>query len=273
MRLKMSFRYDCPIFIPTKSKSLRFLLACLVRKILTGAIDTERLYWKLDQQGTEAHYLNLLYHQKLSEQLTRKLFQQSVCPLTIDDCQHYERIFSSLNFGVFPFPKEGEKVFYLALDSKFYDQSILLFDKLDYLLGWPRDLANIFFDYIEAHPLEKNLSSLTKKLGFNDWGKWGGKPQCGFFDDKINYFRLDLERRPIKCPFCGSSDIVDVIAGMPAFSVLKGNEFLYGCCVDPDCPPPAWHCNHCGLPIWRTSSLIDRNINEDLSVSMSSFKK
>ena len=36
--------------IQTTSKSVRFLLACLIRKILSGEIDPKNLIWDLDEQ-------------------------------------------------------------------------------------------------------------------------------------------------------------------------------------------------------------------------------
>ena len=27
--------------------------------------------------------------------------------------------------------------------------------------------------------------------------------------------------------------------------------------IEGGCPPPAWHCNHCELTIWKTSDLPD----------------
>ena len=51
--------------IPTTSKSVKFLLACLIRKIIKGGIDPERPVWDLDQRGVEANYLKLLYNKKV----------------------------------------------------------------------------------------------------------------------------------------------------------------------------------------------------------------
>lgn len=89
---------DLPFVIPTTSKSVRFLLACLIRKLAKGEIGLNELCWELDQQRTEAHYLKLLYHKELNESLVRTLFSQTVCPFTVDDCYHYEHIFKELSF-------------------------------------------------------------------------------------------------------------------------------------------------------------------------------
>lgn len=244
--------------VPTTSRSIRFLLACLVRKLEKKGILTTELTWELDQHGMEAHYLNLLYNKKLNEPLVRTLFSQSVCPFTVDDCCHYEHLFKELSFGGFPFPAEGERTYYLELAHL----SFPFLEKLENILGWPRDLPEIFFNYIETHPLAKSLSELTEGLGFKEWNKFGGKPCRSMSNTKMSdseELRLDLPHKPKKCPFCHSSEIVNVIWGMPNFFSLKGNEFLYGYCIDPDCPPPAWYCNHCGLPIWRTSNLNGKN--------------
>lgn len=251
---------DLPFVIPTTSKSVRFLLACLIRKLAKWEISWNELSWELDQQGTEAHYLKLLYHKELNESVVRTLFSQSVCPFTIDDCRHYQHIFKELSFGGHPFPAEGERTYCLELDSHFLFRGFSLQDRLDDLLGWPRDLAKIFFEYMETHSLPENFSKLTKGLGFKKWGEFSGKPYWIDSDKKIHYYRLDLEKKPKRCPFCRSTEVVDVIAGMPAFSELKGNEYIYGCCVNRDCPPPAWHCNHCGLFIWKTSDLFEDDL-------------
>lgn len=235
--------------VPTTSRSIRFLLACLVRKLEKKGILATELTWELGQHGMEAHYLNLLYNKKLNEPLVRTLFSQSVCPFTVDDCCHYEHLFKELSFGGFPFPAEIERTYYLELAHL----SFPFHEKLENILGWPRDLPEIFFNYIETHPFAQSLSELTKALGFNEWNKRGGKPHR-IKEGKEVFFRLDMPHKPKKCPFCHSSEIVNVIWGMPDFSSLKGNEFLYACSIDSE-SPPAWHCNHCGLPIWRTSDL------------------
>lgn len=243
--------------IQTKSKSVRFLLACLIRKILSGEIDPRNLIWDLDQQGREAHYLNLLYHKQLDEPLIETLFKQSFSPYMIADCCHYEHIFNSYRYGCYTSPVNHPRIYELQLNPAFFRESAPC-TQLDALLGWPQDLAGIFFEYLETQPLPDNLLKLTKDLKFDDWGKPGEKPYWRENDGNIYFFRLDLERRPKRCPFCHSSEIVDVIVGYPVFSRLKGNEYLYGCCIEPTCPPPAWHCNHCGLSIWNTSDLHNK---------------
>lgn len=244
-------------FIQTTSKSVRFLLACLIRKILSGGIDPKNLIWDLDEQGKEAHYLNLLYNKKLDEPLIKTLFKQSFSPYMIADCCHYEHIFNSYRYGCYRSPENHPRLYELQLNLEFFRESASC-TQLDVLLGWPRDLAGIFFEYLETHLLPDNLLKLTKDLRFDDWGKPGGKPYWRESDGKVYFFRLDLGRRPKQCPFCHSSEIVDVIVGYPVFSRLKGNENLYGCCIEPACPPPAWHCNHCGLTIWNTSDLHNK---------------
>ena len=69
-------------------------------------------------------------------------------------------------------------------------------DRLDDLLGWPRDLAEIFFEYMETHSLPENFLKLTKGLGFNEWGEFSGKPYWIDSGKIVNYYRLDLETKP-----------------------------------------------------------------------------
>lgn len=252
--------FHSPLHFPAKSRSIRFLLACLIRKLATKNINKTELILELDQQGMEAHYLNLLYHRKLDESLIRTLFSQCVCPFTVDDCCHYEHIFNELSFGGFPFPVEGQRTYWLKLDPNF---RFLWIDNLDDLLGWPRDLSEIFFNYAETHPFAKSLSELTKGLGFDKLNELGSKPyrlmpskgkSCRKLIKSANYLRLDLTQKPKKCPFCQSAEVVEVSVGKKT-SLLKDNEKLNGCCTDPDYLPAAWHCNHCGLPIWKTRDL------------------
>lgn len=158
----------------------------------------------------EAHYLNLLYHKQLNESLIRTLFAQSVSTFTRIDCCQYEYIFSAFYYGCFPFPAEGERTYFLKLDAEFASKSLLLSDQLDRLLGWPRDLAEIFFNYVETHPFAESLSQLTQGLGFKEWNELGGKPSRYIptekmdyreFLEKVEYFKLDLPKKPGKCPF------------------------------------------------------------------------
>ena len=245
--------------IPTTSKSVKFLLACLIRKIIKGGIDPERPVWDLDQRGVEANYLKLLYNKKVDNSLINLLFTQTFYPFVVNDCRNFEHIFNCYRYGGYPFPSEGEKIYWLTLSDYFYKEA-LAYTQLDYLLGWPGDFAEIFFEYMETHPHTDNFSKLTKDLGFDAWGKASGKHHWVDSNNKIHYYKLDLERKPKRCPFCHSTELVDVIVGMPDFSELKGNEFFYGCCIDGLCPPPAWHCNHCGLFIWKTSDLFEDDL-------------
>ena len=147
-------------FIQTRSKGVRFLLACLIRKILSGEIDPKNLIWDLDEQGKEAHYLNLLYNKKLDELLIKTLFKQSFSPYMIADCCYYEHIFNSYRYSCYPSPENHPRLYELQLNLEFFPESASC-TQLDVLLGWPRYLAGIFFEYLETHPLPDNLLKLT----------------------------------------------------------------------------------------------------------------
>lgn len=47
--------FHSPLHFPAKSRSIRFLLACLIRKLATKNINKTELILELDQQGMEAH--------------------------------------------------------------------------------------------------------------------------------------------------------------------------------------------------------------------------
>ena len=49
--------------------------------------------------------------------------------------------------------------------------------------------------------------------------------------------------KPVKCPFCGSEDIKDIIYGLPSPDFDYSKYISGGCCVMPD--SPQWHCDNC----------------------------
>jgi len=78
--------------------------------------------------------------------------------------------------------------------------------------------------------------------------------------------RYESERKPRKCPECGSGRIAKILYGMPAFSeklennLNAGRIVLGGCCVTLD--DPVWQCVECDTTIYR--KLIDhRKLFED----------
>ena len=67
--------------------------------------------------------------------------------------------------------------------------------------------------------------------------------------DKQPYFS---ERKPAKCPACGSKRVVGIVFGMPGVELFeaeqRGEVVLGGCCVstfDPD-----WQCLDCETSIY-----------------------
>lgn len=61
-------------------------------------------------------------------------------------------------------------------------------------------------------------------------------------------------RKPAKCPRCGSKKIARILYGMPDFNMIKedleaGKIVLGGCCVsDSD---PSWQCVECDARIYK----------------------
>lgn len=53
----------------------------------------------------------------------------------------------------------------------------------------------------------------------------------------------------MKCPFCGKTDIAEILYGMPFFSdklqkeLEEGRIILGGCCISEN--NPEYHCNNC----------------------------
>ena len=67
--------------------------------------------------------------------------------------------------------------------------------------------------------------------------------------------RIELSRKPRKCPECGSGPVARIMYGMPAFSeelereLREGKISLGGCCVSDD--DPDWECTACGRRMHR----------------------
>ncbi len=68
--------------------------------------------------------------------------------------------------------------------------------------------------------------------------------------------RCRAERRPRKCPACGSTDVVPILYGMPTAALCDqaeaGQIVLGGCVLTAD--DPAWRCSVCGTDIYRISA-------------------
>jgi hypothetical protein len=64
----------------------------------------------------------------------------------------------------------------------------------------------------------------------------------------------ESQRRPRKCPECGSQRIATILYGFPDFEAIKddlesGRIILGGCCIsDTD---PAWQCLACETVVFR----------------------
>lgn len=67
--------------------------------------------------------------------------------------------------------------------------------------------------------------------------------------------RIELARKPVKCPTCQSKPVAVILYGFPAFSsdleqkLSAGLISLGGCSLSGD--DPAWRCATCGQEIYR----------------------
>ena len=57
--------------------------------------------------------------------------------------------------------------------------------------------------------------------------------------------------KPVKCPFCGSEDIKDIIYGLPAPDFDYSRYVPGGCCRMP--ASPQWHCDNCFAKFKKSS--------------------
>ena len=55
--------------------------------------------------------------------------------------------------------------------------------------------------------------------------------------------------KPVKCPFCGSEDIKDIIYGLPSSDFDYSKHIPGSCCV----MPFKWHCDNCFAKFKKTS--------------------
>jgi len=66
--------------------------------------------------------------------------------------------------------------------------------------------------------------------------------------------RHERQRRPRKCPECGSTRIAEIFYGFPDFEAIKDDLeskriTLGGCCLTDD--DPSWRCLACETDIFR----------------------
>ncbi len=66
-------------------------------------------------------------------------------------------------------------------------------------------------------------------------------------------FEYFSNKKPIRCPVCGSKKVVPILWGLPSEEggrrAHDGEVVLGGCCVsDRD---PSWQCRNCGTQIYR----------------------
>ncbi|MDM8088031.1 hypothetical protein QUV44_07475 [Parasutterella secunda] len=241
------------LYLVTENKGIRFLLSCLLFKIWRGDFDKDfdesfestPLDWELTEDGPEARYLKLLYKRTLDFHLVKSLFTQTVKPPVCDVIME-DTIFERLVYGGFHL-RPSPALYELIFRKDFYDcvRHTITIEDLDEILGWPKDLASVFFPFMYGEPLKKSVKSLGKALGFEDWEE-GFRPESK---------QISLPKKPRECPFCHSKQVLDVLVGFPAFRPDLKKYHLYGCCTFDGYPPPDWYCKYCGLSIWKTSNL------------------
>ena len=57
--------------------------------------------------------------------------------------------------------------------------------------------------------------------------------------------------KPVKCHFCGSDDIKEIIYGLPSVDFDYSKYISRGCCVMPN--SPKWHCDNCFAKFKKSS--------------------
>ena len=80
------------------------------------------------------------------------------------------------------------------------------------------------------------------------------------FDRKYHSQRgfIEVERKPRKCPKCGSVKVANILYGLPAWDpemekeIEEGRIVLGGCMVSDD--DPEWQCVDCGLDIYKSNN-------------------
>lgn len=180
----------------------------------------------------------------------------AACDVIMEDT-----IFKRLVYGGFHF-RPSPALYELILRKDFYDnvRQTISIEDLDEILGWPKDLASVFFPLMYGKPFKKTAQSLGKTLGFKDWAK-GARTESK---------RISLAKKTRECPQCHSKQILNVLVGYPGVVDLE-KYHLYGCCIRDGFLSPDWYCNHCGLPIWRYNDL--NTLDEDIQLLKSSNKQ
>lgn len=166
--------------IGTQNKGQRFLLSCLLYKILKGDFDHDfdedfdgtPLDWELYENGPEARYYKMLYKKAFDFHLVKSLFTQTISPF-VCDVMMQETIFEKLIYGGGYWNKSSLEpcsvLYELIFRKDFYlqaQQNITIQD-LDEILDWPKDFASIFFPYMYSNPFEKSAQNLGESLERN----------------------------------------------------------------------------------------------------------
>lgn len=95
---------------------------------------------------------------------------------------------------------------------------------------------------------DRIVDSFSGEIGYTK--KWGRlrrfKSYChGFFIDQ-----MECDTKPLKCPYCGSSDIRPYLSAESARAISEDDKYLVDGCVVPD-HSPAWGCAACGVDFYK----------------------
>ena len=86
----------------------------------------------------------------------------------------------------------------------------------------------------------------TRNFSRVEWQIKAGIRSCINAKENKGEIRIKIKsvsRKPVKCPFCGSNDIKEIIYGMPRVDFDYSRYISGGCVVMPD--SPKWHCDNC----------------------------
>lgn len=72
----------------------------------------------------------------------------------------------------------------------------------------------------------------------------------------MNSIKKGNSKKKITCPFCGSTNVAEILYGLPVFSdkldedIKRGKVVLGGCCISNNDPDN--HCNNCNKDFQTT---------------------